>query len=98
MILQRAIVIICALLSGCATVTGTQSDCFSKYEKFAQAASCMRAEMPKLRVASRAPLSALSDYESYMNILEVKVRKGQLSDEDAKLQMQEYLLKMRAAQ
>jgi len=88
---------IAVILGGCATITGTQADCFAKYDRFAEAAACMKAEMPKLRWASNAPLSALRDYEVYLGLLESKVKKGEISDEDAKLRMQEYLTRLRAS-
>jgi len=44
---------------------------------------------------SNAPLSAIRDYRSYLNTLELKVEKGTISDEDAKLQMQEYMTRLR---
>lgn len=48
---------------GCATVTGTQAECFSKNLHFYDAAACMRAEMGTLKWSSNAPLPALRDYE-----------------------------------
>ena len=83
------------VFAGCATTTGTQADCFAKNEKFSAAASCMRGEMSSLKWKSNAPLSMLKDYENYLNVIEAKVKKGELSDEDGKLRMQEYLLRLR---
>jgi hypothetical protein len=57
----------------------------------------MKAEIPKLKWASKAPLSALRDYEVYLGLLESKVKKGEISDDDAKLRMQEYLTRLRAS-
>lgn len=86
-----------ATIAGCATVTGTQADCFSKHERFSDAATCMRSEMSTLKWGSNAPLSTLRDYEVYLGSIEAKVRKGEMSDEDAKLRMQEYLTRLRAS-
>lgn len=82
---------------GCATVTGTQAECFSKNLRFSDAAACMRAEMGTLKWSSNAPLPALRDYEVYMGLIESKVNKGEMSDEDAKIQMQEYLVRLRSS-
>lgn len=83
------------VLSACSTMTGTQADCFSKNQKFSDAASCMRNQMDSLKWGSNAPMSLLRDYQIYLNSLESKVNKNQLSDEDAKMQMQEYLIRLR---
>jgi len=82
-------------LSGCATLTGAQADCFERHARFPDAAACMRVELPRLKWMSNAPLSAIRDYRSYLNTLELKVEKGTISDEDAKLQMQEYMTRLR---
>lgn len=82
---------------GCATVTGTQADCFSKNLHFSDAAACMRAEMGTLKWSSNAPLPALRDYEVYLGLIESKVKKGEMSNEDAKIQMQEYLVRLRSS-
>jgi hypothetical protein len=94
---MKKIVSLCSvlILSACSTMTGTQADCFSKNEKFADAASCMRSQMDSLKWGSNAPLSALRDYQLYLNSVETKVKKNQMSDEDAKMQMQEYLIRLR---
>lgn len=85
------------LISACATITGTQADCFSKNQRFADAATCMRGQMDSLKWGSNAPLSALKDYELYLSSVDAKVRKRELSDDDAKMQMQEYLLRLRSS-
>lgn len=84
-------------LSGCATLTGAQADCFDRNERFLDAAACMRAELPSLKWTSNAPLSVIRDYKAYLGSLESKARKGEISDEDAKLQMQEYMTRLRAS-
>jgi hypothetical protein len=84
-------------LSGCATLTGTQANCFDRNEKFSDAAACMQAELPRLKWASNAPLSAIRDYKSYLRSLAAKNAKGDISDEDAKMQMQEYMTKLRVS-
>ena len=85
----------CVFVAGCATVTGTQADCFRANARFTDAAACMRSEMNTLKWGSNAPLSMLADYESYLNTTEAQVRRGELSDERAKQRMQEYLVQLR---
>ena len=53
--------------------------------------------MDSLKWGSNAPLSALKDYEMYLSSVDAKVRKRELSDDDAKMQMQEYLLRLRSS-
>jgi len=92
-----SVLILSALASGCATLTGTQADCFGRYPKFVDAAACMKAEMPKLKWWSSVPVPALRDYDTYLSTLESKVKRGEMSDDDAKLRMQEYLTLLRAS-
>ena len=86
----------CALiLSSCTTITGTQADCFRQNPKFENAANCMRSEMNSLKWGSATPLSALNDYDLYLTSMEAKVKRGEVSDQNAKMQMQEYLIRLR---
>lgn len=89
------LILMSIVVSACATVTGSQADCFTKHQKFSDAATCMRGELEKLKWGSNVPLSALHDYQLYLSLVEAKVKRGELSDEDAKIQMQEYLIRLR---
>lgn len=94
---MRIIVAVTAVLtlSSCTTITGTQADCFRQNSKFENAANCMRSEMNSLKWGSATPLSALNDYEVYLSSMEAKVKRGEVSDENAKIRMQEYLIRLR---
>ena len=83
------------VFGACATMTGSQSDCMGKHEKFADVASCLRAK--NLAWTTNWPVSVVKDYETRLNLLEKKVAIGSMSDEDAKLNLQDYLVRLRIA-
>lgn len=85
------------LIAGCTTMGEIQAPCFSKYTLFSDVTACIRTEMPRLKSNPKWGENDIHQYETYMELLEQKVKNRELSDIDAKMRLQEHYTQIRAA-
>lgn len=84
-----SVLAVASLLMGCRSVGEQQDVCSATYQDFSQFAECMRRSKGSWQASVGS--SAWKDYFAQLDALDAQVKKGELSDADAKRRLEEWM-------